>query len=468
MPDPQNLPWPDGTHPSGVTLVAAPGSPLPRHEVRVRPQLPLWPRGDVLVMAEPIPGQPVTGALATFSHGLAEHALISRGSGGELMVALPENSSAWSDPAFLELLAAAAHEATARGNAAAARARGVGLLGFGAIGADHARAVRDTAGLQLVAVCDRDPARAAVALASDPDARVHVSAEDLLDDPDVEVVVISTPPDSHAYWAMVALDRGKHVVVEKPMALTTRECDALIERSRRDGLALSVYQNRRFDPDYAVIREAVRAGRLGDVFHIETFVGGYGHPCNYWHSDAAVSGGALFDWGSHVIDQVLDLMDGDVDSVTAVNHKRVWHDVTNADHSRMTLHFDGGREATFVYSDLAAALKPRWYVLGTQGAITGEWRRESVVSRNAVGTMDEDILAPADAPPRVRLHSPEGDVTELAFRESEPHPFHADLSMWLQFGFLPRVRGEQSRRVISMLEAAEESARMGGIPVKPS
>ena len=159
---------------------------------------------------------------------------------------------------------------------------------------------------------------------------------------------------------------------------------------------------------------------------------------------------------------------GEVESVTAVNHKRVWHDVTNADHSRMTLHFEGGREATFVYSDLAAALKPRWYVLGTQGAITAEWRRESVVSRNAVGTMHEDVLAPADAPPRVRLHSPEGDVTELAFRETESHPFHSDLSLWLQYGFLPRVRGEQSRRVISMLEAAEESARMGGIPVKPA
>lgn len=463
MPDPQKLPWPDGSHPSGLQIGIAPGHPLPRHEVRMRPRLALWPRGDVMVVAEPIPGQPVAGALATFSHGLAEHALISRGSGGELVVALPEDSTAWAEPAFLELLAAAA-----LADESAIRSRGVGLLGFGAIGAEHARAVRETAGLHLVAVCDRDPARAAIALASDPHARVHDTAEHLLDDPEVEIVVISTPPDSHAYWAMAALDRGKHVVVEKPMALTTRECDALIERAERDGLALSVYQNRRFDPDYAVIREAVRAGRLGEVFHVETFVGGYGHPCNYWHSDAAVSGGALFDWGSHIIDQVLDLIDGDVDSVTAVNHKRVWHDVTNADHSRMTLHFDGGREATFVYSDLAAALKPRWYVLGTQGALTGEWRRESVVSRNAIGTLDEDVLAAADAPPRVRLHSPEGDVTELAFRDAEPHPFHADLSLWLQCGFTPRVRGEQSRRVISMLEAAEESARMGGIPVKPS
>ena len=252
------------------------------------------------------------------------------------------------------------------------------------------------------------------------------------------------------------------------MALTTAECDALLAQAERTGLSVSVYQNRRFDPDYVLIRDVVRAGGVGEVFHVEAFVGGYGHPCNYWHSDAEVSGGALFDWGSHVIDQVLDLLPGEVESVTAANHKRVWHDVTNADHARMTMHCSGGREATFIYSDLAAALKPRWYVLGTHGALTGDWRRISAPSRNAIGTLDEDTFAPADSPPLVRLHSPAGDVTELAFRLGEPHPFHADLSLWLQHGFVPRVRGEQSRRVIAMLEAAEESARMGGVPVKPA
>lgn len=463
MVDAQTLPWPEGARPEGLRIATPQGHSLPRHEIRVRPRFAGWPRGDVLVNAAPIVGLPAQDALATFAHGLTEHALIAPAADGGVLVALAADSPAWSDPGFLELLSAAS---SSRG--ADPASRGVGLLGFGAIGAAHAKAVRETAGLHLVAVCDRDPARAVVALSGDPDARVHAHAEQLLDDPDVDIVVISTPPDSHARWAMAALERGKHVVVEKPMALSTQECDALLDQAQRAGLALSVYQNRRFDPDYALIRAAVASGAIGDVFHLEAFVGGYGHPCNYWHSDAEVSGGALFDWGSHIVDQVLDLMEGEVDSVTAVNHKRVWHDVTNADHSRMTLHFDGGREATFVYSDLAAALKPRWYVLGTQGAITGEWRRESVVSRSAIGTLDEDVLAPADAPPLVRLHSPEGDVTELAFRETEPHPFHADLSLMLQHGFAPRVRGEQSRRVIAMLEAAEESARMGGVPVKPS
>ena len=68
---------------------------------------------------------------------------------------------------------------------------------------------------------------------------------------------------------------------------------------------LTVYQNRRWDPDFMAVRRAVETGLLGDVFNVETFVGGYEHPCRTWHSDTAVSGGAGYDWGSHHVDWVL-------------------------------------------------------------------------------------------------------------------------------------------------------------------
>ena len=195
----RKLPWPEGAKPVEFTISSVEGLPLPRHEVRIRPRLSQWPRGDILVQAEPIPGHPAEGALATFSHGLAEHGLIAPGPGGAVVVALPSDSGAWTNPAFLELLSVAA---LSRDIIPASR--GVGLLGFGAIGAAHATAVRETPGLHLAAVCDRDPARAALACASDPDVRVNDDAHALIDDPGGDVVVISTPPDSHAAWAMAA------------------------------------------------------------------------------------------------------------------------------------------------------------------------------------------------------------------------------------------------------------------------
>ena len=86
---------------------------------------------------------------------------------------------------------------------------------------------------------------------------------------------------------------------------------------------------------------------IGDVFHMETFIGGYAHPCDYWHSHEPISGGVFYDWGSHYLDWILQLIPDRVVSVRGVEHKRVWHDVTNADHSSVYLRFAGGQEAEF-------------------------------------------------------------------------------------------------------------------------
>ena len=209
------------------------------------------------------------------------------------------------------------------------------------------------------------------------------------------------------------------------------------------------------------------AGRLGDLFHLEAFVGGFGHPCNLWHSDAGVSGGAVFDWGAHVLDQLLDLMPGPIEHVTAAEQKRVWLDVTNADHARVTVRFEGGAEACFVCSDLAAALKPRWYLLGTRGAIVGTWRTERVIARSDIGTLVEDVLAPADSPPVLDLHAADGSVTRLATPPPLPNAFHRELADRVQLGLPMSVTADQSRRVLAVLEAAAISAGDRGRPVVP-
>ena len=343
----------------------------------------------------------------------------------------------------------------------------VGLLGYGAIGHEHSRAVRFVDGLTLTAVCDTSESRLHAAEAAAPGIATTTDANALLERDDVDLVVVSTPPNTHASWALRAIRAGKHVVVEKPFAIRTDEADAVMAEADAGGKLAVVYQNRRFDPDHLAVRRAVDAGALGDVFQIETFVGRYDHPCNLWHSDEGVSGGSFYDWGSHVIDQILDLMPGDIDYVTAASHKRRWFDVTNADHSRVTIRFVDGAEAEFVHSDLAAALKPRWYVLGTKGALVGQWRTEKVVSRNDIGTLVEDVLAPADSPPLLDLHSADGSVTRLATPSPEPYAFHRELADFLRLGLPMTVTAQQSRRVLAVMEAATQSAENSGRPVVP-
>jgi predicted dehydrogenase len=343
----------------------------------------------------------------------------------------------------------------------------VGLLGYGAIGHEHSRAVRAVDGLTLSAVCDTSAARRDAAAEVAPGIATTADADDLLARDDVDLVVVSTPPSTHASWALRAIRAGKHVVVEKPFAISTDEADEVMAEASAAGKLAVVYQNRRFDPDHLAVRRALHAGSLGEMFHIETFVGGYGHPCNLWHSDEGVSGGAFYDWGSHVLDQILDLVPTEIEHVTAASHKRRWFDVTNADHSRVTIRFTDGAEAEFIHSDLAAALKPRWYVLGTQGAIVGSWRNEKIVSRNDIGTMSEDVLAPADSPPVLDLHSADGSVTRLATPPAQAYSFHRELADRLRLGLPMTVTAAQSRRVLAVMEAARISAEDNGRPVVP-
>jgi scyllo-inositol 2-dehydrogenase (NADP+) len=343
----------------------------------------------------------------------------------------------------------------------------VGILGYGAIGHEHNEAIAAVEGLVLAGVCDKNPARVDAARTLAPDVTAYDDGAALLASDDVDVVIVSTPPSSHAAWAMRAMNAGKHVVVEKPFCLTTAEADAMLAVASGAGRALAVYQNRRWDADYLALKRVIRSGAIGDVFHYESFVGSYGHPCNYWHSDEDVSGGAIYDWGSHYLDWVLDLFPQGVEHVTSAAHKRVWHDVTNADHSRVTVRFADGLEAEFVHSDLAAAMKPKWYVLGTAGAVVGDWRNERVVARNSVGNLVEDPLAASESPAALTLHAADGSVTSVAVPPAPRQPFHRELAEQLLAGAPMSVTPQGSRRNIAVMEAATLSAREGGRPVRP-
>jgi predicted dehydrogenase len=331
----------------------------------------------------------------------------------------------------------------------------VGLLAYGAIGDEHNKAVLATPGMTLTAVCDTNADRLEAALLISPDAKTFADANDMLASGEIDIVVVSTPPNSHYDWAKKALSQGIHVVLEKPMALTTEQCDELMALAKSSELLLVVYQNRRYDLDFLTMKKLIDAGEIGEVFHYESFVGGYSKPCSYWHSDADVSGGAIFDWGSHFIDQILAIVPSEVAHVSGLNQKRVWDHVTNADHAQVTINFADGVMATFVNSDLAAARKPKFFVLGTKGAIVGNW-----------DTSAGDSVA--DLPAIITVNRADGSSQVIPFVTVEPFLFHASLAKFLADGTAMTVEATQSRDVVAIMQAAEESALKNGIPVSPS
>ena len=296
----------------------------------------------------------------------------------------------------------------------AAPSTGIGLIGYGAIARAHAAAIAATPGLSLAGVCDLSEERRKLA-ASEWSVRTHARAEEMLEDADVGLVVVGTPPSVHFDSVMAALRAGKHVVCEKPFAIRVEEVDRMIDAAAAGNRVLTVYQSRRWDPDYLALRDVVRSGRIGEAFYMESFIGGYDHPCDFWHSDEAISGGMIYDWGSHYFDWILQLMPDRVRSISANAHKLVWHDATNSDQVRVDLTFAGGAQATFLQSDIASVRKPKWYVLGTRGAVVGEWQDEAV---------------PADFPARVKVFRPGDGGSHEELLQLSPRDDQGFYSTW--------------------------------------
>ncbi len=167
-----------------------------------------------------------------------------------------------------------------------------------------------------------------------------------------------------------------------------------------------------------------------------------------------------------MLDQLLALHAGAIDHVSCIEHKRRWYDVTNADHSSLQIRFTDGTEASFIHSDLAAALKPRWYLLGTEGALVSRWRSASVIARSEIGTLSEDRLAVTDSPPEVFRLDPDGSETAVVPPRVGQHPFHRELVDDLVYDWPLSVTAEESRRVVAVMEAARASAHSRGQAVR--
>ncbi len=338
----------------------------------------------------------------------------------------------------------------------------IGIVGYGpygGMGHYHGAGCQATPGLRLAAIAEPSSGRRESALAQFPDIAAHSDAGSLFGDSEVDMVIIATPPNSHYQLALEALEAGKHVVLEKPMALTVAEADELIDIAQRRERVLTVHQNRRFDADYLALARLIQDGALGEIFNIETFVGSFEHPCRAWHSDESVSGGAAYDWGSHHIDWILQLYRDRPTEIFVTDHKRVWHDVTNVDQISIRMVFGDGREATFVQSDVAGERKHKFYVQGTRGTATGRYApvRQAEVEFPFGFRMREFHHAEAPVELSATIYEGHGRTHSLLIPpvRTPAFAFHANLSAHLHYGEPLAVTPESVRPVIEVLEAAQ-------------
>jgi predicted dehydrogenase len=343
----------------------------------------------------------------------------------------------------------------------------VGILGYApSVGELHGIGVCETIGFELHAVCDLNPQRLKMAKHRFPEVNVYPNTEKLVNNDNVDLVIIATPPNSHAKLCLQMMANKKHVVCEKPLALSRKETDRMLEMAEKMQVHLSCHQNRRWDPDFMAIKRALHEDLIGDLFYMETFVGGFSHPCGYWHSHEKISGGTAYDWGAHYLDWIVDLIPDPPASVAAFRHKRVWHDITNADQERIWIKFKGGKEAEFIHSDIAAVRKPKWYLLGTKGAIIGHWKDVTTYHIDPVLYFHQHHIPATEMNPDLTLFQrhASGQIIEqkMAIPERKDYAFYKNLADHLLTGE-PLVSSlTDSVKVVSILERAAMSASKGG------
>ncbi|HET7041492.1 MAG TPA: Gfo/Idh/MocA family oxidoreductase, partial [Gemmatimonadales bacterium] len=228
---------------------------------------------------------------------------------------------------------------------------GVGIIGAGWWAGEHARAVREVSGLRLVAFSSRSAERIAAfqrefGVAGEADYRR------LLARPDIDVVAIATPHDTHAGLAVEALAAGKHLLLEKPMARDRAECAAVAEAAGRSGKLCMVGFTHHFIPAVAATKELVERGEVGAIvsaFCAHTQVWGWERRPNFYR-ERALGGGVWLTLGVHFVDRLLWLIDSEVVAVKATIGRRFHRpEEHNADDSAtVSLQFASGAAGTII------------------------------------------------------------------------------------------------------------------------
>lgn len=243
----------------------------------------------------------------------------------------------------------------------------VGVAGLGNAGRNiHLEILKQRNDFEVCAVCATNLARLqeAESVFGCPG---YERFEDLCGDEHIDMIVIATTSHLHASMAMQAMRAGKHVVCEKPMATSAGDAEAMIAVSQETGKMLTVFHNRRLDPDLRYVREVIHSGRLGSLYKIHRNVMNFAIRQD-WQLYRNKGGGMLNNWGSHTIDQILYLMQ-DVPAVKYADVKWLLGVGDAEDYAHFILKFEGGPVVEQELTHSAMQKLPDWLLLGDRGAL---------------------------------------------------------------------------------------------------
>ncbi|SEP46212.1 Gfo/Idh/MocA family protein [Propionispora vibrioides] len=343
------------------------------------------------------------------------------------------------------------------------------VIGYGFIGRRHVKTLKSFAESDCVAVCDINPLRLKEVKELYPEIAVYDNADQLFDKTDVDGVIIAANNNQHKDLVIKAARAGKHIICEKPVAMSVRDLDEMVAEVEKAGVTFTVHQQRRFDKDFRSVKECYDQKMVGDIYIIKSSLYGFNGNMHDWHVFKEEGGGMLYDWGVHLIDQILYMVNSRLISVYADIRNVINKEVD--DYFKIILRFENRVTAeielgTYILSDRPNWFERHWYVGGNKGSMyadkfdpSGKIVRTTRLLENVPGDQEKST---ASYGPTRSFGIPEPG---LLIVEDIPQVDCEQMDYFTNY--FKAIKGEEEflvkipevRRVLSVMEACWKSAR---------
>ncbi|WP_052088145.1 Gfo/Idh/MocA family protein [Paenibacillus wynnii] len=334
------------------------------------------------------------------------------------------------------------------------------IIGYGGMGSYHGKLIKGSESLEVVGAYDVLTERQAAA--TEDGYHAYESYEAVLNDSKVDVVVIATPNDIHKDLAIRAMRAGKHIVCEKPVTLCRADFEEMMSVADETGRVLMVHQNRRWDEDFLIIKSMYDQHTIGDLFQIESRVHGANGIPGDWRRIEAYGGGMLLDWGVHLLDQLIVMIDSKITSVTGRLSFILGDEVD--DGFEAFLQFENGVTAVVEVGTTNFITLPRWYVKGLEGsAIIEDWslKGRMVTRNNEVERIEPKPIQAGVGLTKTMAPPSEGSTITEALPAAYEHAssFYDNFAAVIQGSAEPIVKNVEVLRVLNLIEAVFEAGR---------
>lgn len=345
----------------------------------------------------------------------------------------------------------------------------IAVIGHGFMGHEHETMLSQMEGIRLVGFSDRDPKQL-------DDVREglkrYESNKALLADPEVDVVLIAANNNQHHDLVIQAAEAGKDIICEKPAAMSLEELDDMVRVTNECGVKFTVHHQRRLDQDFRIMKEIFDQKALGDVYMMKNSLYGFNGNMHDWHVYISEGGGMLYDWGVHLIDQILFMMpEAKITSIYADVRNVINFEVD--DYFKILLRFDNHVMAEVELGTYLLADKPQdkwferhWIMSGNKGTAyvdgfepEGKIVRTTELLTNVRGSRTMTAAGPTRSfgPP-----APGKIITEDVPKVNTCHRDYFENYKKAYYGeedFLVKI--PETRRVLAVMDAVRKSAETG-------